>query len=61
MYSNYNSSITIAYKCGFIYSAHYGNNEVIRVKVDGYAYAIQVNSFHAAKILITKHNKKLAI
>jgi DNA-binding protein YbaB len=49
---------TIKYKNGYIHVNFIGKNEVIRVMVDQYAYAIQVKSVHAAKIMITKHNKK---
>jgi hypothetical protein len=57
-YSNYHSSYTISYKQGYIFGASFGGSEVIRVKVDEYAYTIQVKSIHAAKLLITKHAKK---
>ena len=46
---------TIGYKKGFIHLSHVENHEVVRVQVDGYAYAVQVKSLHAAKILISKH------
>lgn len=49
---------TIRYKNGFI---HYSSNylgETIRVMVDEWAYSIEVKSTHAAKLLITKHEKR---
>jgi hypothetical protein len=58
-YTNYNSSYTITYKTGYIHGASFGSIEVIRVSVDGYAYAIEVKSLHAAKIAITRHIKHL--
>ena len=57
-YSNYNTSYSFSYKQGHIFGASFGNVEVIRVMVDKYAYAIQVKSIHAAKLLITAHSKK---
>ena len=56
--SNYNSSSSFTYKQGRIFCASFGHEEVIRVIVDQWAYAIEVKSIHAAKILITKHSKK---
>lgn len=52
---NYSSSLTQAYKCGYIHSAYINGNEVIRAQVDPYAYVIQVRSIHAAKLMISKH------
>ena len=57
-YSNYNSSSSFIYKQGRIFCAYFGHEEVIRVTVDQWAYAIEVKAIHAAKILITKHSKK---
>lgn len=58
MYNNYNSSLTQSYKQGYIFSAYIDGNEVVKCQVDKHAYIIYVKSIHAAKILITKHNKK---
>lgn len=45
--------ITHKYKSGYIHENF--TSGVIRVQVDAYAYAIEVKSLHAAKLLITKH------
>jgi len=50
--------LTTNYKQGYIFSKHVDNIEVIQVRVDATAYMIYVKSYHAAKILITKHAKK---
>jgi len=55
--SNYSCSLVTPYKSGWIYSACIDGNEVVKVQVDSYAYVIYVKSFHAAKMLITKHIK----
>lgn len=47
---------TFKYKCGFIHENF--TTGVTRVQVDQYAYAIEVKSVQAAKLLITKHLKK---
>lgn len=52
---NYSTSLTKSYKCGFFHLSVIDNNEIVRVQVDPYAYAIQVKSIRAAKQLITKH------
>lgn len=57
IYKDYNSSLTIKYKSGYIHTACFGSDTVVRVKVDAYAYPLQVKSVHAAKVLITKHVK----
>ena len=57
-YTNYNSSSSFQYKQGRIFCAYFGSNEVIRVCVDQWAYAIEVKSIRSAKIMITKHYKK---
>jgi len=49
--------LTFKYKTGYIHDNF--TTGVIRVQVDGYAYAIEVKSIHAAKILITKHVNKM--
>ena len=56
---SYNSSWAISYKQGRIFGAFIDGNEVIKCTVDKFAYVIYVKSVHAAKILITKHSKKL--
>jgi|LakMenEpi03Aug12_release.lakeMendotaPanAssembly.Ray.scaffolds.fasta_scaffold04620_19 hypothetical protein len=49
-----------AYKCGFICGKNFRDGaNIVRVKVDKYAYLIEVKSIHAAKIMITKHFNKL--
>lgn len=50
-------SLTFSYKTGFIHVSTLSGGEVIRVQVDAYAYALQVKSVQAAKVLITKHIK----
>lgn len=57
----YYSSLTISYKTGYIHSAIINGTEVVRVQVDQYAYAIQVKSHHAAKVIITKHVKRMGL
>jgi hypothetical protein len=54
----YHSSLTVKYKKGFIHSAYYGNKEVIKVQIDNLACLVEVKSYHAAKILITKYEVK---
>ena len=44
---------TFKYKCGFIHENF--TNGVVRVQVDAYAYAIEVKSVRAAKLIISKH------
>lgn len=51
----YKGMITHKYKIGYIHENLQTN--VILVQVDPHAYPIQVKSFHAAKLLITKHMK----
>jgi hypothetical protein len=58
-YTNYNSSLTIAYKQGYIHTAYLGSIEVVRVSVDQYAYAIEVKSIRAAKQAITRYMNKV--
>lgn len=48
---------TIGYKQGFIHLSIVDHHEVIRVQVNKFAYAIEVKSIHAAKLLITKARK----
>lgn len=48
--------ITFKYKRGFIHENF--TSGIIRVSVDEYAYCIEVKSIHAAKIMITKHEKR---
>lgn len=48
--------ITIGYKSGFIHENF--TSGIILVQVESCAPAIRVKSFHAAKLLITKHLKK---
>ena len=65
-YNRYNSSYGFKYKSGYIsgYSVFDGHwpvgkyVEIIKVRVDQWAYLIEVKSMHAAKIMITKHEKK---
>lgn len=54
----YSCSQTTRYKQGFIHSAIVNGHEVVRVQVDAYAYVLQVKSYQAAKIAITKHAQK---
>jgi len=49
------SFLTTSYKCGWIHYHVASGRDIFEVQVDAYAYAIQVKSTHAAKILITKH------
>ena len=54
------------YKCGRIYTkvtTEYARPviTVYRVRVDQFAYLVEVKSEHAAKILITKHARKIAL
>lgn len=56
---SYSCSLTTRYKTGFIYSAFIDDKEVIKCQVDKYAYVVYVKSYHAAKILITKHVNKI--
>jgi len=58
-YTNYSTSLTIAYKQGYIHAAYFGSIEVIRVGVDQYAYAIEVKSIRAAKQYITRYMNKV--
>jgi hypothetical protein len=51
-------SHTFRYKNGFINVSTLSGSEVIRAMVDQFAYAIEVKSVHAAKILITKHEAR---
>lgn len=48
---------TFKYKNGFIHVNFIGKREVIKVQVDSFAYALEVKSVHAAKLLISKHSK----
>lgn len=50
--------LTTRYKTGWIHYSYVDGKEVVRVSIDQFAYAAQVKSGHAAKIAITKHNKK---
>jgi hypothetical protein len=50
---------TFKYKTGYIHISSYAHYEIIRVRVDAYAYLIEVKSIHSAKILITKHENKI--
>lgn len=52
-------TLTFRYKTGFIHESYVTGLQIIRVQVDQFAYAIQVKSIRAAKLLITKHNKKI--
>jgi len=52
---------TIGYKKGFIHESYSTGVQVVRVQVDRFAYAIQVKSIQAAKLLITKHEKRVTI
>jgi hypothetical protein len=53
---------TIKYKQGFIHLSYPDNKtEVVRVQVDPCAYSIEVRSIQSAKILISKHAKRIAI
>lgn len=56
-YKSYSCSLTTKYKCGHIHSAYIDDVEVVQVSVDKYAYVQYVKSYHAAKLLITKHLK----
>lgn len=55
MYKSYNSSLTIAYKTGYIFIACIDCNEVVKYQVDAYAYIQYAKSMQAAKIAISKH------
>lgn len=57
-YANYNSGYTFKYKTGYIHTASFGSVEVVRVRVDEFAYPIEVKSIHAAKMAITRHIKR---
>ena len=48
---------TIGYKQGYIHLSHIEGNEVIRVQVDKFAYALEVRSLQAAKNRITRYSK----
>lgn len=50
---------TFKYKTGYIHTSYAEGTEVIRVQVDGFAYSLIVKSVHAAKIIISKHLKKI--
>ena len=54
----YSCSLTKSYKQGWIYSAFIDGVEVVKYQVDKYAYIQYAKSYHAAKIMITKHNKR---
>lgn len=47
---------TIQYKSGFIHENL--SSGMIQVQVDRFAYPVEIKSFHAAKLLISKHIKK---
>jgi cold shock protein len=52
---------TIKYKQGYIHLSYPDNiHEVVRVQVDPYAYLMEVKSIHSAKIMITKHLKRIS-
>lgn len=57
--NNYNSSLTIRYKQGYIYSAIIDGHEVVKYQVDPYAYVQYCKSIRAAQLAISKHNVKL--
>jgi hypothetical protein len=52
-------SLTTRYKCGWIYPAYIDGHEIVKFQVDAYAYVQYAKSYHAAKIYITKHDKKV--
>lgn len=55
------SSVTIKYRQGYIHvSDLLEGREIVRVSVDEYAYAVEVNSVQTAKLRITAHMKKQA-
>lgn len=49
----------MSYKLGYIYGATIDGHDVIKYQVDGYAYIQHAKSVHAAKIILTKHFKKV--
>lgn len=57
--NNYNSSLTIRYKQGYIYSIIIDGHEVVKYQVDKYAYVQYCKSIRAAKIIISKHFNKV--
>lgn len=57
--TSYHSSLTIRYKCGYIFTATINGKEVTKFVVDNFAYIQYAKSIHAAKCIISKHFKKV--
>lgn len=56
---NYSCSITLLYKCGYIHYAIIDGNPIVRVQVDKFAYVIYAKSIKSAKLIISRHYRKL--
>lgn len=54
------SAVTFRYRAGWIHvSDLLEGREIVRVQVDAFAYAVEVRSVFAAKLVITKHMKRI--
>lgn len=58
-YKSYHSSITMKYKRGYIFTAVIDGHQVTKFTVDAYTYIQYAKSVHAAKLAISKHDKKV--